>query len=261
MKKTILSHKTNELLEEITARHGRIVTFAQIREILSGQTSDPVIRNRVALLTKLGWLIRIKRGLFVVMTDVGSRGANDVSLDAIAQAIKKNCYISFERALQYHGLFDQMIKSVGAVTFEKPGRYRIQGGEIRFFSVKKALFFGFSPERSDLGSLQVACIEKAMLDLLYFNPSGYAASLVWEKLRQYRKEIDFDRLKEYASKFNYQVIRQTGFFLDRLGIPTGELERKIQKKSSFSRMTPEAKQFNSKWRLYFDDRLIDQNPA
>jgi hypothetical protein len=98
--------------------------------------------------------------------------------------------------------------------------------------------------------------EKALLDILYFRSNAYYASLVWEKLNYYRRMIDLDLLKKYAKKFNLDVIRQIGFFMDRLGIDTTDLREKVKNKTSYSRMTKESKKFDPRWRLYFDDSFI-----
>ncbi len=256
-KSTILSQKDARLLEETIVRYGRIVSFVQLKQIFKKDYSLAETRNRVSLLSKVGWLIRLKKGLYVVVTDIGALAANDISLHTICQALNKDSYVSFEGALQSHGMFDQMLASIGAVTFQRARRYKIKDTEIKFFKIKKEYYFGFSQERSDIGLVNVATKEKALLDILYFRSNAYYASLVWEKLATHKEDIDFNLLKQYAKKFNLDVIRQTGFFLDRLGIDTVDLEKIIHGKTSYSRMTAESKKFDSKWRLYFDRRLIE----
>lgn len=255
-KNTILSKKDARLLEDTIVRYGRIVSFTQLKQIFKKDYSLAETRNRVSLLSKVGWLIRLKKGLYVVVTDIGTLAVNDISLYTISQALNKNSYISFEGALQHHGMFDQMLAGVGAVTFQRARRYKIKETEIRFFKIKKEYYFGFSQERSDIGLVNVATKEKALLDILYFRSSAYYASLVWEKLATHKEDIDFNLLKQYAKKFNLDVIRQTGFFLDRLGIDTGDLGKMIRGKTSYSKMTTESERFDRKWRLYFDRRLI-----
>ena len=257
-KSTILSKKNAQLLEEAIVRYGRIVTFTQLKQILKKDYTLADIKNRVSLLVKIGWLIRIKKGLYAVVTDIGSLASDDISVYTISQALNKDSYISFESALQFHGMFDQMLSTVGAVTFKRARKYKIKDTEIRFFKIKKNFYFGFSAERSDIGLVNIAHKEKAILDILYFRSNAYYASLVWEKLNDYKKDLNFKLVKQYAKKFNLDVIRQVGFFLDCLAIDTENLHKIVVNKSSYSRMTKESKKFNSKWRLYFDHRIIEQ---
>ncbi len=255
-KNIILSKKDAELLEGVIARYGRIISFGQLKEVFKKGYSLAEMKNRVSLLAKLGWLVRLKKGLYVVVTDIGTLTSNDVSLYTISQALNKDSYVSFENALQYHGMFDQMLSSAGSVTFKRARKYKVKENEIRFFRIKKALYFGFTQERSDIGLVNIAQKEKALLDILYFRSNSYYASLVWEKLNEYKRSIDFELLKKYTKKFNLDVIRQIGFFLDRLKVDTVDLKKQVCGRSSYSRMTKEAKDFDAKWRLYFDHRII-----
>lgn len=257
MKNTILSKKDAKFLEDAIVRYGRIVSFIQLRDLLKKEYCAAEVKNRISLLSKLGWLVRIKRSLYVVVTDIGNLSSSDISLLTIAQTLNKDSYVSFENALQYHGMFDQMLSGVGAVTFNRARKYKVKDSEIRFFKIKKELFFGFSAERSDIGVVNIAHKEKALLDILYFRSNAYYAGLVWEKLKEYKEKLDLDVLKEYALKSNLDVVRQIGFFLDHLGVGTGALEEKIHGKTSYSRMTKGARDFDPKWRLYFDNSVIE----
>lgn len=255
-KNIMLSRKDATLIEDVIVRYGRIVTFGKLRQAFRKEYSLAETRNRVSFLSKQGWLVRIKRGLYLVVTDIGSLSSGDISSFTIAQALNKDSYISFENALQYHGMFDQMLSSVGAVTFKRARKYKIKDTQVRFFKIKKKLFFGFSDEKSDIGLVNIAQKEKALIDILYFRSNFYYANLVWEKLNDYKQKIDFNLLKKYATKFNLDVVRQIGFFLDRLGLDVSDLEKIIKGKLSYSKMTKDSKEFSAKWRLYFEHSIV-----
>lgn len=255
-KNTILSKKDAVLLEDLIVRYGRIVSFDQIKSVFKNAYSVAGVKNRISLLTKTGWFVRFKKGLYAVVTDLGSLSASDISTYTICQALNADSYISFENALQYHGMFNQMLSTVGAVTYKRARSYNIMKNRIRFFSIKKALYFGFMQERSDIGLVNIACKEKALLDMLYFRSNQHCASLVWETLQEQKEKLDFAILKQYAIKFGIGVIRQMGFFLDRIGVGTEDLLKCVHGKKSYNRMTKQSKSFNAKWRLYFDDSVI-----
>lgn len=255
-KNIILSKKDAKLLEDVIVRYGRIVSFDQLKEVFKMAYSAAAIKNRISLLSKTGWLIRLKRGLYTVVTDIGSLSSSDISVYTISQALNKDSYISFESALQYHGMFNQMLSTCGAVTFKRARTYKVKNTAIKFFKIKEELYFGFSEERSDIGFVNIARKEKALLDILYFRSNQYYASLVWEKLTQHKRTMDFDLLKQYTKKFSLDVIRQIGFFLDHLGIETNDLAKLLHRKTSYSKMTKTSKDFNAKWRLYFDNNII-----
>ncbi len=254
---TILSKKDAGLIENLIIRYGRIVTFDQVKSVFREQYTENSIKRRVSVLTELGWFVRLKKGLYVIVTDIGSLSANDISVYTTCQALNADSYVSFENALQYYGMFDQMLADVGAVTFTRARTYKVKDLKIKFFKIRKELYFGFSEERSDIGLVNIAEKEKALLDILYFRSNQYYNSLIWEKLKEYRDIVDFKLLKKYALHFNLGIIRKIGFYLDRLGIETDDLEEVVSVKKSYSRMTKESTKFNAKWRLYIDDSVIE----
>jgi len=253
----LLSRKDADFLQEAIVRYGRIVTFKQLMHVFDGRYSRAQIRNRLSQLAKSGWLLRLKKGLYIIITDIGNLGSHDISLFSLAQALNKDSYISFENALQHHGMFDQMLSNITAITFKRARKYKLKGSEIKYFKIKKLLFFGFARERSDINLVNIAEKEKALLDILYFNSSSYYISLIWEKLREHKEDLNFAILHQYAIKYGNAMVRKIGFLLDQLNIRTDDLLKIIKGDSSYAKLTKESKIFNAKWRLYFDPKLIE----
>ncbi len=253
---TILSKKDSKLLENAILSYGRIVSSNQLKNIFSKDYSKEETNNRVSLLSKIGWLIRIKKGLYVIVTDFSTLGFNDLSIYLIVKALNENSYISFESALQHHGIFDQMLSTIESVTFKRARKYKFQNTKINFLKIKKHLFFGFSRERIESDFVNIADMEKAILDMLYFRKNSYNISLIWEKLNEYKRDFDFKKLIEYTKRFNNTIVRQVGLLLDKLGVESEDLYQIIKGKNSYSMMTHDSNQFNSKWRLYCDHKII-----
>lgn len=256
-KNIILSKKDTRLIEDAIVGYGRIVTFDQLARIFKKEYSHAETKNRVSLLSRTGWLARLKKGLYAIVTDIGSLSTNGVSGNAICQALNRDSYISFENALQYHGMFDQMLSIVSAVTYKRARRYKMKDLEVKYFKIQKGLYFGYKEERSDVGLVNIAKKEKAVLDILYFRSSDYYISLIWEKLKEHKDGFDFELLKRYAKKFNLAVIRKIGFLLDRLNINTEDLHKIAKGNTSYCRMTPKSRDFNAEWRVYFDHTIIE----
>jgi len=256
-KNTILSQKDLELLEKIVLQYGKIVSFDQIRDAMQGTASIGAVRKRVAAMSQAGWLIRLKKGLYLAVTDISALGFTDVSELVIAQSLNHDSYISFESALQYHGMFDQMLARVDSVTSRTTKTYQVLQTTYTFSCIKADLYFGFTQESINHQQVNLAEKEKAILDLLYFRSSDYTASLVMEKLRVYQDQFDFEKLKTYSARYSLAIIRKTGFLLDRLGVDAVDLLWQSHgKKSSYNKLTRNADQFNAKWRLYYDPHLV-----
>lgn len=258
----VLSQIDLKLLETVMLRYGKIVSFDQIWAVMQGSVSLDIVRKRVAGMVQNGWLIRLKKGLYLVVTDISTLGFADVSDLVIAQALKEDAYISFESALQYYGLFDQMLARVDAVTIETTKSYKVQQTTYSFSSIKKELFFGFTQVLINNQKINIAEKEKAVLDMLYFRSSGYTTSLVMEKLTEYRDQFDFKRLKRYSGRFSLTMVRKVGFLLDLIGVDSNDLYADHPvKENSYSKLTSNVNQFNAKWRLYYDSTLIGQTNA
>ncbi|MBU2437144.1 MAG: hypothetical protein KKE55_05565, partial [Candidatus Omnitrophica bacterium] len=101
-KRTILSEKELNLIEDLIAKFGIIVSFEQIYSILKEKRNRQVVRNLVNKLTKNGWLVRIKKGMYAVAS-LESRGFLVTHTFKIAQILAPDSYISFEAALQHYG--------------------------------------------------------------------------------------------------------------------------------------------------------------
>ena len=257
IKNIILNQKDSKLLEDAVVRFGRIVTFNQCVDIFkSVYKTRQTIKNRVAFLSGAGWLVRVKKGLFLVVTDLASRSTSDVSNFILAAALNRHSYISFENALWHHSMFDQMLSGTSAVTVTRVRKYRSGNTDTIFCHIAKRLFFGFDKVKAEIGSVNIAHIEKALLDMLYFRKNAGNISLVWEKLAGFKDRLDFNRLTKYALRFNRGIVREVGFLLDRLGVETIDLYERVRGDKSYIRMTKDAREFDSKWRVYFDRKYF-----
>jgi predicted transcriptional regulator of viral defense system len=254
LKNTILSSTDNRILESVVLAYGQVASTGQIAkafEEVYSHRSDRI--RRISFLSKAGWLVRVKKGLYVVVTDLSSLAVGDVSKFFISNALNSKSYISFANALNWHGMFDQLTKSVDAVTSGRARSYQFQNMEFRFFKVKGTLFFGYSKERADGRVVNMAEKEKVILDYLSLRRNAATLSLVFEKLKEHKDAFDFSKMTDYAKTHSLTIQRNLGFLLDAVGVSTDSLYEIVRKKKTgFSKMHANAKTFNAKWRLYYD---------
>jgi predicted transcriptional regulator of viral defense system len=254
MKRTILSEKESLLIESLIAEYGVVVTFKQIYRVLKGKILTQSIKNLVNKLMRNGWLVRIKKGTYAIAT-LESRGFASIPTFKIAQILLKDSYVSFEAALQHHGMFDQQLKTVVSVARKRYPLKEIQGVRYKFILTKKRQFYGWQEERVENYVVRVATAEKALLDMLCFQRNLYSIDLVAEKLKNYKDSFDLDRLHEMCRKQSMTVRRILGFLLDKLAIDSGSIHRLISGAKDSSYMTKDSKKFDAKWRLYYHHRL------
>ena len=104
--------------------------------------------------------------------------------------------------------------------------------------------------------VRIAEAEKALVDYLYLDKSFGCASLVFEKLRDFHKELNLEKLQRYAVKAGITIQRKLGFLLDMLNLESFFIYTHVKGNRGFSRFTSDSTLFNAKWRLYYDDRII-----
>lgn len=253
-KTTILSEKESTLIENLIAKYGLIVDFDQIQQELSLDYSRQQIRNLVAKMTKNGWLVRIKKGVYYI-TNLESRGFAGVSILIIAQTISEESYISFEAALQHHGIFDQHMRTVSSVCLKKQADKIIQGITYRFIKTSKKNFYGWEEAQIEGRTVKVAVLEKTILDMIRSQRSIHSLDLVLEKLREYKNNFDFNKLKDLTRDQSITVQKILGFLLDKAGIDSGAIQELLKDNEGASFMTKDSDVFSGKWNLYYHNHF------
>jgi predicted transcriptional regulator of viral defense system len=256
MKKTILSSKELAILEKVISSLGYIAHIEDINDLLAEDYSIQQIRRRISLLSRRGWLIRIKRGVYAV-ANLESHSFANISPLLVSQVLLPNSYVSYEFALYEHGLFDQLPAKLTAITPGKPKKFTFQGTEYEYKKIKPVLYLGFAERTVDGHAVNIAELEKAFLDYLYYRIDTYSVDLVLEKLKEGKDDLDIDRLYDYARRYPVSVIRRLGFLLDLIEVPTDELREDIKSRRDFSKLTNISDIFNARWRIYYEDRFTE----
>ncbi len=260
MKHTILSEKELRLIEGLIGKYGIIVNFAQIYYQLKNSLSKQETRNLVAKLFRNGWLVRIKKGSYAI-ADLSSHNFVSISPLVIASVFVPQSYVSFEAGLNFYELFDQMVKTVTSICKLKSKRYYFQDLQYRFVKIREDLYFGFKEISLEGKTIKIAEIEKIVLDYLYLRNDTYSIDLVLEKLRQGKENFYFNKMVDYAERYPVGVKRRLGFLLDLLEIDTEKLRKQLAGNTGYSKLTRKSKIFNSKWRIYYEDRFTRQGPV
>jgi len=255
MKKTVLSKKELNILENVISRHGSVVGFDDLAAIIKGKSHD-VVKHEISSLSVRGWLIRIKRGYYAV-ANLESHNFSNLSPLVIAQVLIHGSYVSFEFALNYHGHFDQLPSRVTSVSTSNTKRYKFQNTEYRFVRAKPEMMQGFK-ELAIEGQIGcVADLEKALLDFLHFRKDSYTIDFLIEKLKETKREISIQKLVELSRTYPITLRRRLGFLMDISGIDSDRLAGEMIGIPGFARLTKKSNIFNAKWRLYYEDRFTE----
>ena len=250
MIQTILTAKQSELLENLIARHGQVVTASQVFDEAGRYWDYKQAKNMITRLVKNGWLIRIKRGMYAI-SDLASRGYLTLSPYVVANLLVSESYVSFESALQHYGMFDQMTRKIVSVALKMYKSTVLNQVEYRFVTTQPRYYFGWQDVRVGEQTARIATPEKALIDIVHYHRSQYAIDLVIEKLTEHRGDLDFTRLDEYLSRCSLTTMKIFGLIFDLLGINSDRLYG-IAKTTGTHWMIPGDKKFNARWRLYYD---------
>ena len=252
MKQTILSQKQSELLENLIGKYGLIVSSEQVIEFAKSNWDHQQAKNLITKLVKDGWLIRIKRGLYAISGLTG-RGFLSVSPYVVANLLVKDSYVSFESALQFHNMFDQLMSKTVSVGLKMYKTVQLNNMEYGFVKTKKGLYFGFIEAPMEEHVARIATAEKALIDMVNFRKSKLTIDTVIEKIINHKRNLDFNRLNEYLPQFSGTTVKIFGLIFDLLGINSDLLYEFSKRKRGTNWMLPGDRKFNAKWRLYYDD--------
>ena len=250
MKRISLTEDELEALEAALIEYGAVVTFDQLSNFFTEDRQYS--RIRINKLVKQGWLKRVKKGVFV-LSDLSSRGSLSISYNAIVNAMVEDAYISFEAALQHHGLYDQLLTNINAISLKQYKTTTIDGITYKFIKTQQQYFYGWETHTIDGQLTKIARLEKALIDLIQFHRSRYSTDLVLEKLLAFQNDIAHQKLIEFALKANLTTCRILGFLMDFAGVDSSELLAAVANGQSVSSISnSENNQYNHKWKLYYD---------
>lgn len=251
MKKTILSAKQAELLENLIVANGRIVTSEHIYDSARLLWDKTQVKNIITKLTNDGWLIRVKRGVYAI-SDLSSRGFLSLSPYVVANLLVAKSYVSFESALSYYGMFDQFADRVISISQNRYKNTHLNGIDYSFVNVQEKWFFGWQEVEIDERKVRIATAEKALIDMIQFHKSKYSVDVVIEKLQLHQDSLNSEKLHEHVRKMSASTIKIFGLMYDLLGIDSSRLHELLKDKRGTDWMFAGDKTFNSKWRLYYD---------
>lgn len=251
MKNTILSNNQSELLENLIVKHNKVVTFDQILAESKKFWDYKQTKNIITKLVKNGWLIRIKKGLYVI-SDLSTRGFLSISPYSIANLLVPDSYISFESALQLYGMFDQLTNKTISVSLKAYKNIVLNSNEYSYIKTKPEFYFGWQDVEIDNNIVHIASAEKALIDIINFRRDQYSIDLVIENLIENRQNLDFDKLNDYLARLSLITIKIFGLIFDIIGIKSNKLLIKVITSHSTHKMLTNDNKFNSKWRLYYN---------
>jgi predicted transcriptional regulator of viral defense system len=160
-------------------------------------------KDKIAALVKIGSLIRLKKGLFVVAPKIHK---HPLTMELIANHLYGPSYFSLESALSFYGMIPERVHSTRSVTFKRARQFSTAIGIFDYVRVPDA-YFGIGVRQEFIDNQYVflmASPEKAICDMIITTPGLRIQSV--KAMQSYLEEdlrIDFSNVDNY----NTEIIR------------------------------------------------------
>jgi len=168
-----------------------IVSVSQVRA-----TKLVFDKNNFGRWEKQGLLMKLRNGYYAFADIAGKEGFAHY----VASKIYKPSYISLHTALAFHGIIPETINEITSVSSLKTSTFKNSLGTFSYKKIKPRLMFGYDAVEKNGFTFFISSPEKAVLDLLYLEPSYNFK----KELRNSR--LDWKKLTAFAKKFEKKVI-------------------------------------------------------
>lgn len=119
---------------------------------------------RIAALEKQGFLIRLKRGMYVVSPEISGR---ELSVGLVANHLYGPSYVSLHWALRWYGLIPERVDTITSITTRHTREFDNSLGRFSFRGVSREYFpIGIKIQEEDGVNYLLATPEKALCDML-----------------------------------------------------------------------------------------------
>ena len=220
-----LSQAEAKVVLDLEWRNQKTITLAELREALGA--SESYARKFAHGLVKKGWLERLRPGLFqLVPADRGREGVADTHPLTAGAVLIDPYFFSFGTACTHHGLTEQAFAEVYLACQQRRRPETIRGKRYVFVYVPEERFFGFA-ETNVLGQpVQMAIIERALLDAIdrprYAGGIGEVSRIAARAESRLSWEVLFELLREWRSS---ALVQRVGYLLDLHGVAVPEEAR------------------------------------
>ena len=126
-------------------------------------------RNKIANLQKEGKIIRLKRGMYVVSSDVSKQL---LSIELIANHMYGPSYVSLESALRYYGLIPEQVFTTRSITTNRSKKFENSIGNFEYITVNHSYYpLGIRQQTEENKyTFLIATPEKALCDMIISTP-------------------------------------------------------------------------------------------
>lgn len=158
-----LSTRESRLLSRLAGAGHQIISIDDIETTL--EVSSNTAREIASRLTEKGWLDRLFPGTYLILPLAAGEEAMYTTHEyLIAAHVAEPMYIGYYSALSHHDLTEQVPRTVYIVTPTRAQSREIHSVPYRVTTVTERKFFGAEPTSVEGTTVQVADLEKTLVD-------------------------------------------------------------------------------------------------
>ena len=226
-----------ELVRKLAAEGDRIFSTDRARKLApSVRLSEGYLRQTLHHLVRAGWLVRVRKGLYVISSTVP--GTSPVHEFEIAMALVSPAAISHWSAMHYHGLTDQAPRRVFVLTTtdasvprrpsgnderRKEG-YHVGATRYQFIQTKPERYFGTEKAWVDEARVTITDPERTLIDGLSMPQYCGDFAEVLHAFRARGEQLDVERIVGYALQLDAATAKRLGWVLEELGFASEQLD-------------------------------------
>ena len=243
----------------LAERRKAVFTTDDARALL-GTSAKEAIRG----LVKKKWVLRLKRGLFVVVPlDLGMKGSDALVMHEyiVAALLTKKYYIGYWSALNYHGLTDQIPRTTFVATTEAKHSVQILDSPFRFVKISSRKFFGWREYEVSEHKVYLSDPEKTVADCLDHPEYCGGIEQIARAVYFYADEFSIPGVVDAAKRMgNRSIIKRLGYILDILGVTGDYGSSFVDFKPSegyvkLDALSPPLGKYNERWKLLVNYHL------
>jgi len=191
----------NKLIEKSLQKYP-LVDYATIKSLLT-ENGYKYINDKIKYMKQQGLLTSLKKGLYVYHSPYVK---TLISKEIIANNLLGPSYISYEYALNYHGLTPERVEEVTSATTKRAKTFSTPYGIFSYRHIDKTLYaLGVEIVSSKQGNFMMASREKALCDKVF---ATKGVKVVSKKSMQIFLEEDLRVDMDELANFDLGVVRQ-----------------------------------------------------
>lgn len=181
--------------DELLALIGDLPLF-ESSLLLTGTTQRAEIQRQLSRWATAGKLIQLRKGLYALAPPYARIKPHPF---VVANALVRGSYVSSQSALSHYGLIPEYTPATTSAAARRPGVWDTPLGRFEYRHLKRARLSGYDLLEVVPGQHAfVARPEKALLDMVYFQPGGDAPAQLRELRLQNLDRLNLDALRQMS---------------------------------------------------------------